>query len=61
MTYGTSTAFKSGTGIGIIVAKKVVDDQRIEPGHSVQYDLTKLSIPKKPKKEPVPSDIPKKE
>ncbi len=50
MTSGTSTAFKSGTGIAIIIGKDSVDEEHIEPGHVVEYVVRKCNIPKREKK-----------
>ena len=47
MTSGTATAFKSGTGIAIIVSKDAVEEQGIEPGHVVEYDVRRCNIEKR--------------
>ena len=47
MTSGTATAFKSGTGIAIIVGKNAVEEQGIEPGHVVEYDVRRCDIEKR--------------
>lgn len=44
MTFGTSKVFKSGTGLAINIAKHCIDDQKIEKGCVVQYDMKKLNI-----------------
>ena len=46
MTYGTSRAFKSGDGLAIIISKAAVREQKLEAGHTVEYDIRKCDIPK---------------
>ncbi len=47
MTSGTAKAYKSGTGIVIVLSKAAVEEQKIEPGHTVEYNVRKCDIPKK--------------
>ena len=47
MTYGTAKAFKSGSGICIFISKDAVTEEKIEPGHTVEYAVRKCNIPKK--------------
>lgn len=47
MTSGTATSFKSGTGIAIILSKDSVEEQGIEPGHVIEYDIRKCNIEKR--------------
>lgn len=47
MTFGTSKVFRSGLGYAINIAKHCCDEQRIEPGCIVQYEMRKLDIPPK--------------
>ena len=49
MTFGTSKVFKSGTGLAMCISKHIIEDQGLEPGCVVQYDMKKLDIkPSKP-------------
>ena len=47
MTSGTSTSFKSGSGIAIIISKNAIEEQGIEPGHVIEYDVRRCNIEKR--------------
>lgn len=47
MTSGTATSFKSGNGIAIIISKDAVEEQGIEPGHVIEYDIRRCNIEKR--------------
>ncbi len=47
MTSGTATSFKSGSGIAIIISKNAIEEQGIEPGHVIEYDIRRCNIEKR--------------